>query len=265
MGEQRSILSSSTGTYQLFDPSRLAVVTGPYVSIGSGVSSAGISILGAQTQWSVQYQLATGWYQRLWHYRIAGVQVFTARADHGAGASPRYVDKPLLFLVLERYPFIPGTNYINDLPETWVGITTTQGTPLQVLRDWQYGLSAEATRLLTGNGHRLIWQLGVGALQPVPAYYLTTLLATTATETHFTPAQLEAFLASEAALYPPDFLWDSIAPETFDEVTQLPTLEADSQLADLGLLQVAEGAPAGSVRMVNDEAILDPLDRYQAI
>jgi hypothetical protein len=263
VGEQRSILNSSTGTYQLFDPARLPAVNGPYISIASGVTPGAISILGGQTEWSIQYQLATGSYQRLWHYRVAGVQVFNSRVNMGEIGSPRYVDEPLLFIVLERYPFISGTNYINDLPEIWVGITTTQGTLLQVLRDWQYGLNAGATRLITGNGHRVIWQLGVGALQPVPAYYLTT-LAATVTETHFTPAQLQAFLASQAALYPPDFLWDSVAPETLDEVAQLPTLEVDAQLADLGVLQVAEGAPAGSVRMVNDEQILDPLDRYQA-
>jgi hypothetical protein len=45
----------------------------------------------------------------------------------------------------------------------------------------------------------------------------------------------------------------------------LPALEPDEILAEYGTLLGTEGGPEGSVRVVNDEEILSPLERYQTV
>ena len=130
----------------------------------------------------------------------------------------------------------------------------------QVLRDWQYGISGAS--LLSGNGHRIIWILQEGAIQPTASYRVTTALGE---ERSFTPAEREAFLASHARLYTPDFLWDRAEPQMFLEPAGLPTLTQDDVLTDFAALLAVEGAPEGSVRVVNDEEILSPLERYRTV
>jgi hypothetical protein len=253
-GDERSTILSNTGTYQLFDPAKLSCITGPFVSVGSGMSPRVVTMIGGATAcYVVNFSTRTGSTQRLWHYRIQSGKVFARRATGG-------IDEALLFVVVERYPYVPGTGYINDLPQLWVGIVDLQGRTVQVLRDWQYGLSGAS--LVSGNGHRIIWILQAGAIQPKPSYRVTTALGQ---ERSFTTAELEEFLTSQPRLYTPDFLWDRAEPQMFLEPAGLPTLTEDDVLTDVAGLLAVEGAPEGSVRVVNDEEILSPLERYRTV
>jgi hypothetical protein len=260
-GDERATVVSSTGTYQLFDPARLACITGPFVAVGEGTSPYTTTLIGGyQAFYRVNFSTRTGTTQRLWHYRMQSAKVFTRRYVAG-GVNPLAtgIDEALLFLVVERYPYISGTGYINDLPQIWVGITTVQGQTVRVLRDWQYGLAGAA--LITGNGHRLFWSCGIGAIQPVTRYLYTDLDA--GVEMTLASAQALLVLASKRHLLPPDFCWERLEPQGFHAIDRLPALEADELLAEYGALLGTEGAPEGSVRVVNDEEILSPLERYQ--
>lgn len=252
---------SSTGTFQLFDPARLAPVVGPFMTETALRSPWTQTFLGSQQAvYRVTGEVESGSYQRTWHYRVQSAQLFAARVVLGTGDEAVHVDAPRLFVILERYPYLPGTAYIGDLPETWVGIVDASGAVLHTLRDWQAGLNAGATRLLTGNGHRVVWVLGQGALQPSTTYRVTDL--DTGAEQVFTAPQLTAWLSAQAQLYPPDFLWDRA--EAFDQPAALPDLTVDAALSDVGGLVPIAARIAGSIRIVNDEATLEPLDRYQA-
>jgi len=204
----------------------------------------------------VNYSTRTGATQRLWHYRMQSAKVFARRATGG-------IDEALLFVVVERYPYIAGTGYINDLPQTWIGIITAQGQLVTTLRPWQYALAGSACRLLTGNGHRLIWVCGIGAISPILRYYYTNL--DDGTEVSMTRAQVAALLASKSNMLTPDFCWERLEPQGFYALDALPALEVDEALADYGTLLGTEGGPEGSVRVVNDEEILSPLERYRTL
>ncbi len=257
-GDERGQPYSSTGTYQLFDPARCQPLSGPYGQLGSGTYRTGLTILGGLWSiWNVQYEIRTGGFQLFWFHRVAGIQVFSRRS----AVSP--MDEPLFFLVLERYPFIPGTGYINDLPMTWVGIVDRQGAIVHTLRPWQYGLSGQNCTLIDGNGHRLFWICGIGAIQPITRYIYTDF--GTQAETVLTQERLLQFLASRRRLLTPDFCWERLEPQDFYALEALPALEPDDVLADYGTLLGTEGGPEGSVRVINDEEILSPLERYQTI
>ena len=258
VADGRTLATSSTGTYQLFDPARLPAIQGPYVSESADTLEGNASIIGSQNIYRVTWRIKTGTLQRLWHYRVASVQMFTRRAT--AQDVPA-TDEPLLFLVLERYPYVQGTLYINDLPMTWIGVVTASGAIVRVLRDWSWGLNASATGLITANGHRLVWRLGEGAVSPTMTYRLTDLLS--GSEQVFTPDQVAQWLGGQARLFTPDFCWDRMEPAAFDLPASLPAIVADDVLADYAALLPADGAPDGSARIVNDEGILSPLDRYQ--
>ncbi len=258
VGDERGQPYSSTGTFQLFDPQRCPALSGPYGQLATGTFHGGLSIIGGLTvTWQVLYETRTGGYQLLWFHRVAGIQALSRRA----AVSP--VDEPLFFLVLERYPFIQGTGYINDLPMTWVGIVDRQGAIVHTLRPWQYGLSGQHCTLIDGNGHRLFWTCGIGAIQPETRYVYTDL--DTHVETTLTRERLLQFLASRRRLLTPDFCWERLEPQGFYALEALPALEPDEILAEYGALLGTEGGPEGSVRVINDEEILSPLERYQTI
>lgn len=253
--DTRTVPVSSTGTSQLFDAGQLAVIEGPFLTEISVTTPFETTFTGSLNSWyRVTGVVESGTYQRCWHYRVSGAQCLRARAADGT-------DALRLFVVLERYPFVAGTAYINDLPETWVGLVNPDGTVLHVLRDWQAGLHAASTQLLTGNGHRIVWALGEGALQPTVATLVTDL--DTEVETRVTAPQLAAWLTAQASLYPPDFLWDRADPMRFCLPGSLPALERDAPMAELAGLLPAQ-APPGDVRVINDTATLTPLRRYQA-
>ncbi len=263
-GDERGTILSNTGTYQLFDPSKLSCITGPFVSLSGDTFSRVATMLGGYTaNYVVNFSTRTGTTQRLWHYRVAWAQLFFRRyAADGTTERDSGMDEPLLFLVLERYPFIGGTGYINDLPMTWVGIVTPAGAIVATLRDWEHGLSAAACRLLTGNGHRLFWTCGVGAIQPTVRYVYTDLDALA--ETVLTQEQALQLLTSRRQLLTPDWCWERLGPQGFYALEALPVLEPDEIMAEYGALLGAEGGPEGSVRVINDPEILDALDRYRA-
>ncbi|MFB3816152.1 MAG: hypothetical protein ACE147_00695 [Candidatus Methylomirabilales bacterium] len=259
--EIRVRLVSSTGTHQLFDPTRLAAIEGPYEDEPTDESTGVATLVTGNARWHVTLRTKTGSVARRWHYRVAGVQVFSARVLLGAGEEARAVDAPRLFLVLERYPYLPGTNYIADTPQTWVGVVDADGTVVRVLRGWQPGLNAGVTERVTGNGHRLVWTLGTGAAVPIQTVLVTDL--DTGAERVVTPADWAAWWERSAKLYPPDFLWDRQAPEAFLQPAALPALTEDAALAELaGLVPLAQRLE-GSVRIVNDQDTLAPLDRYR--
>jgi hypothetical protein len=261
VGEERGKATSSTGTGQMFDPARLQALASPYSVDSGGTSGATRSMLGGWTAaYSVNFSTITDAVQQLWHYRVESAQILTRRIAVTVAGATVYRDEPLFFVTLERYAYSGG--YINDLPMVWVGIVGTNGATVQVLRDWQYGLNASATRLVSGNGHRIIWTLGTGALQTTITYRLT--LLPSGAETTFTSEQVLALMAARAALYTPDFLWGRSAPEAFDLPVDLSGLTTDVTLADLAVLEAVVGAPSGDVRMVNDAEILTPLGRYLA-
>ena len=146
---------------------------------------------------------------------------------------------------------------------TWVGIVDRAGAIVHALRPWQYGLAGAHCRLIDGNGHRLFWTCGIGAIQPETRYIYTDL--DTQAETILTQERLLQFLASRRRLLTPDFCWERLDPQDFYALEALPALEPDDVLADYGALLGTEDGPEGSVRVVNDEEILSPLERYQAI
>lgn len=265
VGDESTRVYSSTGTYQLFDATRLAALVGPYGEENTAEYSSSLSIIGSWTaNYIVTFSIRTGGVRQLWHHRMVTAQVFSRRyvaTVQGGGVLGTGIDEPLLFLVMEKYPYISGTGYINDLPMTWVGIVTVGGQVVATLRPWQYGLSGSACRLVAGNGHRLIWVLGVGAISPIQRYYSTNL--DTGAEVSLNSTEVAALLASRSLMLTPDFVWERQDPQGFYALESLPTLTPDDVLTEYASLLAVEGAPEGSVRVVNDEAILSPLDRYR--
>lgn len=263
VAEERTTVESSTATGQMFDPAKLAAIVGPFTADSGTTTERTSTIYGlGGAFYSLTYETLSGAIDRLWHYRVESAQVFSRRVEITLpGGAVIYQDEPLFFLTLERYPVIAGTGYINDIPEIWIGIVTKAGATVQVLRDWAYGLSSSASRLVSGNGHRVIWTLGTNWLSPTVQYVVT--MIPSGFEAIFTTAQASAFLARQAKLYPPDFLWDHVAPEAFDLPASLPALTEDGDLAESAALQPVTGTPVGDVRMVNDAEILGPLGRWQ--
>jgi hypothetical protein len=261
--DERDKLLSSTGTFQLFDPARLSAIEGPFSEEHPGSHGETRQILGSGYNWMIKYTVQTGSTSRVWHYRVAGAKTFAVRINRGTEDAPEYVDEIRLFLVLERYPFMTGTFYINDLPATWIGVAKVDGTVLTTLRDWQFGLNAMATDLVSGDGHRVIWVLGTGAILPTQTYLITDL--DSGEEKTFMTDEIVAWAQKKNKLYPPDFLWDRTEPERFSDPKSLPALEQDDSLTEFSTLLPQGKIPEGSVRMLNDEAILGPLDRYRAI
>jgi hypothetical protein len=239
---------------QILDPAS-PLFPGPTVSVADTGMEASYSAL--VNRWHYQWDYAVGGktYQRLWFYRVASAQLYSARAAAG-------VDEARLFLVIERYPFVGGTDYINDVPEIGVFLVRADGTLLTTLRAFASGLRASGSTLISANGHRALWTLGIGALGTGTQTLHTQL--DTGAETLLTPAQIAALLAGPARFYPPDFAWDHTDPQTFAAVASLPTLVEDDALSTYGALLAVEGNPAGSVRIINDESLLSPVDRYQA-
>ena len=264
VAEERTTQDSSTLTGQMFDPTRLAAIMGPFVSDSGTLYTRTITMYGlGGAYYEETFSTTTGAIQRLWHYRVASAQIFTRRVKVTLpGNVTAYQDEPLFFLVLERYPVIAGTGYIDDIPQVWVGVVTKAGATVQTLRDWQYGLSSASMLLLSGNGHRVLWQLGTGWISPALQYVVTQI--SSGIEAAFTAAQMTAFLQKSARLYAPDFLWNRTVPEAFDLPGALPALTPDGSLADFGSLVPVASAPSPSVRMINDQEILDPVARYLA-
>jgi len=247
-GDERGKVNSSTGTYQLFDPALLSIITGPFIQLSSALFERTSAVIGGwNAHWFLTYATETGSEQRLWHYRIATAQLFQTNQD------------VRLFLVVERYPFIAGTGYINDIPQVGIFLVTKTGSLVRTLRSFQNGLGGGS--LLTGNAHRILWILLDGSyLAPTASYKHTNL--DDGVEVSFTPTQRDKFLSGKARLYSPDFLWERVDPQPFYLMADLPEMKEDESLDEYSKLMPVTDAPDGSVRIVNDETILDPLDRY---
>ena len=250
IGEQRTIPYSSTATYQLFDPALFSVVVGPYITdTPSGVEITATLIGGVTAFYSATYQVQQNQVYRSWHYRVASVQAFQAN------------NEIRLFVVVERYPFIAGTNFINDIPQVGIFILTPDGTLVLTLRSFNFGVAGGT--LITGNAHRILWVLLDGSYLNPTANYKHTKLDDGA-EVSLTPAQRDTLLSGSARLYSPDFLWERVDPQPFYLMADLPEMKEDDSLDEYSKLTPVTDAPEGSVRIVNDEEILTPLDRYQA-
>lgn len=293
-GEERTTYISNTGTYQLFDPSTLQCLQGPYVSVAAEGYSWAVSLLGGYTAYYyVAFDVKTGATQKLWHYRVQYGKVFTRRkfvagggwietvyGETGFETRERSVDsdtdEALLFVVVERYPYIPGTGYINDLPSIWIGILDLTGAVVHVLRDWQYGLAG--AELLTANGHEVVWSLLTGALDPKPTYYVTNL--DSLREVAFSNEAAHQIVSGEvldalnknditflkqtnAKLFTPNFLWSDKVPERFYGPNALPETTEDSALTPFAHL-IGQGGGSGSTRVLNDETLLMPLGKWQS-
>lgn len=237
---------TGNATGQLFRAD-LALVPGPYTgSSQTGSGSGGVGHVFAGW-WNFYWTAATftGTEARLWFYRVQAAQFFQAN------------DEARLFVVMERYPFVAGTGYINDIPQIGVFVVDLAGTILRTLRSFQYGLQGAA--LLDGNAHRIVWTLSAPWLNPRATAYVTALDA--AIERAFTPAQLQAWSNTQGKLLSPDFLWAE-APPDFFRPGDLPTLAEDGPLKDFAALFPAEQRVSGSVRAANNQELLSPLDRY---
>jgi hypothetical protein len=247
IGDGAAMPYSSTGTHQLLSPASCPFVSGPFVSVQqNSVYEKFRQIIGAWGHyWLAKFGIQNRSLQRLWHYRMASAQVFQANTE------------ARLFLVVERYPFIAGTGYINDVPQVGVFVVRADGSLVQALRGFQFGLASAS--LVTGNAHRLFWMLrAIGS----PASYRHTDLDT-GEEVGLSPAQVQALLSGTPRAFSPDFVWDRLAPETFYLIQALPSLEADDGLAEFARLAPAD-LPEGDVRIVNDAELLAPLGRYRA-
>ena len=239
---------SSTGTYQLFDPGRFPNLTAPFALREPGEYARGTSMIGGWTAaYEVRYSTLTGGTQVLWFYRVATVRVFQANQEAH------------LFIVTERYPFFSGTGYINDIPQIHVGIFRQDGSLVRTLCDWQFGIAS--ADLLTANAHRLLWSYTTPGWNTLSFRYTDL---DSGAELGLTMQQLEALLSSKARLFSPDFMWDRVDPEEFSLIADLPTLTQDEALSPYSKLTPTDAAAEGSVRIVNDESILAPLDRYRA-
>lgn len=278
VGREGITVTSSTGTFQLFSRTSLPCMTGPFVYENMGGYTWGASILGLWTAYYyVTFGIRTQGAQQLYHYTMQAMQMFSraTAVSAGGGIYGRGNDEALFFVVVERYPFISGTGYINDLPMLWIGVVDASGKLVKQLRAWSYGYAA--AELITGNGHHVVWCLYTGALNPKPHYYVTDL--DSGDEKEFTnlfahavltgesydqmqPNDIAFFMESRAALFTPNFLWSYRAPERFYDPNRLPVTKEDRDLEPYAHL--AGGETIGSTRMVNDAELLDPLGKYQA-
>jgi hypothetical protein len=249
IGDAAPLPHSSLGTFQLLSPARCPFIQGPFSEDHQdSVFSSFASILGS---WGHTFRATFGIQSRsrrqLWHYRVASAQAFQANLE------------ARLFLVVERYPFLAGTGYVNDVPEVGVFVIRPDGSVVRTLRPFQAGLAAAS--LHTGNAHRLFWTVSTPGPGPTLSYRYTDL--DTGAESTLTPAQVTALLAGKARGFSPDFVWDRIDPQAFALVPGLPALVTDDVLADYARLLPADLPTEGDVRMVNDEELLEPLDRYR--
>ncbi len=277
--DERTVMVTSNDTMQLLNPESLSVIAGPFYAETTGGYSETRQILAGFSPpiyYRVTYEKRTSALQRLWYYRIANAQMFQTRVNRGTEQQPDYVDEARLFLVVQRYPFINGTAYLMDNPMMAILVTKPDGTILHNLSEYfgdvwvadPFSLFGESTvYLVSGNGHRLLWIRYIG---PATArYFVTTIAGDVWTTTEFDPNQAKAWREGTAnrkhqsALYTPDFLWDRLSPERFHRPDRLPEIIEDDVLAEFAGLQVLPGA-SGSIRIVNDESILAPLEKYQA-
>ncbi len=257
VGEDRTVATSSTGTFQLFDPARMpALGAGPFSEEASGGTTThddllggGFYLVGNAWTYTVYKTILSGALQLLWYHRVQGVAFFAMNSQ------------PCLFAVLERYPYAAGTGYLEDIPQIGVFILhALTGAVIRTLRDWQYGLAG--AEFLAGNAHRIVWTLSAPWINPSLSAYVTDLA--TGVEKSFTAAQYLAWLGTQTKLLSPDFAWDYTDPKQFSLADQLPALTADDALGDLAGLFEAEVASPGSLRAANDETILGPLGKYLA-
>lgn len=228
----------------------LGFVIGPWknlVTTPGGTGSGAALLSRTDFHWSDIY--STGVDVRLWHYTVQYAKPFQLNTD------------PRLFLVMERYPFVPGTGYINDIPQIGVFVLNARtGAVVKTLRAFQFGLAGAS--LVGGNAHRIVWTLSSPWFQPQTVYYATNIL--TGKETGFSPAQVEKLLETQMGYLQPDFLWDREDPNNFYLPDKLPDIEGDVVLEDLGKLVILSGSETGNIRAANNEEILSPLDRYLA-
>lgn len=184
---------------------------------------------------------------RLWHYTVQAVTAFQAN------------DEPRLFVVMERYPFVSGTAYINDIPEIGIFVVNPKtGALVRTIRAFQYCLAGAG--LLAGNAHRIIWTLSAPWYSPTTTLHVTNLL--TGEERSFTAAQAEALLGMRSFILSPDFAWNYDDPKQFYLPDQLPALATDDVLADVAGLLEQDLAVPGSIRAANDQDVLEPIGRY---
>jgi hypothetical protein len=279
IGREGSTNTSSTGTFQLFRSGCLPCMTGPYVYENMGGYTWAVSMLGLWTAWyCATFQVRTQGASQLYHYRMQTMQMFSRRIVASVprgGVSALGLDEALFFVVVERYPFISGTGYINELPMLWIGIVTEQGQLVKQLRAWSYGYAG--AELISGNGHHVVWCLLTGALDPHPTYYVTNL--DSGDEHSFTntvanmllsgevmdtlaPNDISFFTGVHAKLMTPEFLWSNRVPEKFFVPGSLPVTTEDKDLEPYAHL--SGGQANGSTRIINDQTVLLPLGKWQA-
>ena len=282
IGDSRSGVRTSTGTYQFFDQASCPWMKGPYESTASRWEEpVGTSILvpwawgGGQFHWTGT--VTRGGFQALWFHRMAYCKMFAKRMVAnvaGGGVMALNADEPMFFVVAERYPFIIGTGYINDLPQIWVGLIYPDGRVFKELRAWSYGYAG--AELITANGHHVVWCLYTGALNPQPHYYVRdldsdlehefandamhTLLSGEVMDT-LKPTDISFFIGANAKLFTPEFLWSDRVPEKFFIPGSLPTTTEEKVLEEYAHL--SGGQAYGSTRIINDQTVLLPLGIWQ--
>jgi len=279
VGREGGAASSSTGTFQLFNRDSLPCMTGPFVDENTGGYAWATSILGLWTAgYTVTFQVRTQGSRVLNFYRMATMQMFSraTAVSGGGGIYGRGLDEALFFVVVEQYPYISGTAYINDLPMLWIGIVDHRGALVKQLRNWSYGYAT--AELLTANGHHVVWCLYTGALDPTPHYYVTDL--DSGVEREFTnnaahmllsaevmaslpPTDIAFFTGANAKLFTPEFLWSNRVPEKFYIPGSLPTTTEEQALEEYAHL--SGGQAYGSTRIINDQTVLLPLGKWQSV
>lgn len=253
VGESRTVLDSSTGTFQLFDPGRCPAVAGPFFEESASpygavdmLDGGGDYLQGNAFTYTVNSGVLSGGIQLLWYYRVQRAELFQAN------------NAPRLFLVLERYAFVAGTGYLNEIPQVGIFVADPAGAIIRALRPFQYGLNGGS--LVAANAHRLIWILAAPWSVPTSTAYITELA--TGIEKAFTLEQFTAWSQTRKFLLSPDFAWDYADPKQFYLPEQLPALTMDEVLADLAGLAEQDLAAPGSIRAANDQTTLDPLGKY---
>lgn len=236
-------------TAQLFRDG-LSYIPGPYVDrvVTPGGFGSGAALFSRTNfHWSDQFNTSVD--VRLWHYTVQDVKLFQSNTESR------------LFLVMARYPFLGGTGYLNDIPQIGIFILNARtGALVETIRDWQYGLAGAG--FVGANAHRIVWTLSSPWIEPKTVYKTTNIL--TGKETEFSLAQVTDLLQTQMAYLQPDFLWTHEDPNRFYLPDSLPDIEEDAVIEDLGKLVILSDNPVGSTRAANDEAILDPLGRYNA-
>lgn len=255
VADERTREFSSTDTFQLFSPANLPVLTGPYYTELGGTNSATANLLdGAPTLfphyfWHFNYLTRTGGIQINYYHRVQEARVFQSNSI------------PYLFLVLERYPYISGTGYLNDIPAIGVFVLNARtGALVKTLRTWQFGLAGAS--FVGANAHRIVWTLRAPWINPQATYFVTELQGSK--ETAFTAAQVIALAQTRTFYLQPDFIWDYNDPKQFYSTDLLPEVQGDAVLQDLAALLDLDVSAPGTMRAANNEEILTPLDRYSA-